>query len=192
MGGESSSGSGNENFFSAASCGVAISLMRSNRPLTWQIVWVAAGLVAIPAILDEMELDLALEQHLEDGDAFSPGDALATPFPASGLGQQLRAVAQTIAIRDTLGAKRQVFFVGMGGFDTHSAQANDLPGLQQSLSDAITAYLNAQIRAGAQAIQLFDSWASALDADEFIRGLRAGIDVNQCLQKSYSYDERCS
>jgi uncharacterized protein (DUF1501 family) len=59
--------------------------------------------------------------------ALQSGSAIQTSFPASGLGAQLRAVAQTMAVRETLGASRQVFFVGLGGFDTHSDQANNLP-----------------------------------------------------------------
>ena len=47
---------------------------------------------------------------------------LSTAFPSTGLGKQLRSVAMTIAARQNLGAKRQVFFVSLGGFDTHSDQ----------------------------------------------------------------------
>jgi uncharacterized protein (DUF1501 family) len=72
--------------------------------------------------------------------ALSSGPSIASAFPASPLGAQLRAVAETIALRDTLGASRQVFFVGLGGFDTHSSQANDLPGLQQDIGDSIAAF----------------------------------------------------
>lgn len=75
--------------------------------------------------------------------ALKQGSDLATPFPASGLGAQLRAVAQTMAVRETLGASRQVFFVAAGGFDTHSAQAQDLPGLQQDISDSMAAFFAA-------------------------------------------------
>ncbi|MGB1139831.1 MAG: DUF1501 domain-containing protein [Halioglobus sp.] len=75
--------------------------------------------------------------------ALRSGSGLSTPFPGSGLGQQLRTVAETIAVRNELGAKRQVFFVAAGGFDTHSNQANDLPGLQQAISDAIGAFYQA-------------------------------------------------
>ncbi len=72
--------------------------------------------------------------------ALRSGATVNTPFPASGLGAQLHAVAQTIAVRNTLGASRQVFFVGLGGFDTHSSQASDLPVLQQDISESIAAF----------------------------------------------------
>lgn len=68
------------------------------------------------------------------------GPGLTTPFPQSSLGAQLRTVAQTIAVRDELGASRQVFFVAQGGFDTHSAQASALPALQRDLGDSIAAF----------------------------------------------------
>ncbi|MEM9195459.1 MAG: uroporphyrinogen decarboxylase [Myxococcota bacterium] len=41
--------------------------------------------------------------------------------------------------------------------------------LMEKLSRALTAYLNAQIGAGAQAIQLFDSWVGALSPAEYRR-----------------------
>ena len=75
--------------------------------------------------------------------ALATENPLDTPFPASSLGSQLRAVAKTIGSRQAIGAKRQVYFVGLGGFDTHSNQAQALPGLQQTLSDAMTAFYNA-------------------------------------------------
>lgn len=72
--------------------------------------------------------------------ALASATTVTTPFPASALGAQLAAVARTIAVRETLGAGRQVFFVAQGGFDTHSAQAQDLPGLQQGIGEAIAAF----------------------------------------------------
>ncbi len=64
----------------------------------------------------------------------------STTFPPSPIGAQLQAVAETISIRNTLGADRQIFFVGMGGFDTHSAQATTLPQLLSGLDSAISAF----------------------------------------------------
>ncbi len=37
------------------------------------------------------------------------------------------------------------------------------------LADAVIDYLNAQIDAGAQAVQIFDSWGGALAHREYIR-----------------------
>ncbi len=68
------------------------------------------------------------------------GSALATEFPSSWLGQQLKAVAKTISARTALGANRQVFVVGLGGFDTHSEQAKTLPKLQSQIDQAVTAF----------------------------------------------------
>ncbi len=74
--------------------------------------------------------------------------ALSTPFPASPLGAQLKAVAQAISARDQLQAQRQIFFVGIGGFDTHSAQATSLPQLLTQIDGAVTAFYNAMVAQG--------------------------------------------
>ena len=68
---------------------------------------------------------------------------VTTQFPASGLGTQLKTIANTIAIRNTLTMRRQVFFAAMGGFDTHSGQAGGLPGLLQQIDEAVTAFYTA-------------------------------------------------
>ncbi|MEP7301923.1 MAG: DUF1501 domain-containing protein [Caldimonas sp.] len=55
----------------------------------------------------------------------------------NGLAQQLQTVARVIASRTVLGAKRQVFFVSMGGFDTHDSQNPGQADLMARLSHAI-------------------------------------------------------
>ena len=92
--------------------------------------------------------------------ALQSGAGVNTPFPASPLGGQLRAVAQTIAARESLGATRQVFFVALGGFDTHSSQATDLPVLQQDLGDSIAAFY-----AATQELGIADSVTTFTAAD---------------------------
>jgi uncharacterized protein (DUF1501 family) len=52
-------------------------------------------------------------------------------------------VAETMAVREILGVSRQVFFVALGGFDTHAAQATDLPALQQDIGDSLLAFYRA-------------------------------------------------
>jgi uncharacterized protein (DUF1501 family) len=54
------------------------------------------------------------------------------------LATQLQTVARIIAGRNALGAKRQVFFVSMGGFDTHDAQRTAQADLLAKLSHALS------------------------------------------------------
>ena len=56
---------------------------------------------------------------------------------ANALAQQLQTVAKIIAARSGLGAKRQVFFVSMGGFDTHDNQNPAQADLLARLSHAL-------------------------------------------------------
>lgn len=61
---------------------------------------------------------------------------------ANGLATQLQTVARIIAGRNTLGAHRQVFFVTLGGFDTHDGQAPSHASLMARLSHAIDYFYN--------------------------------------------------
>ncbi len=54
----------------------------------------------------------------------------------NGLAQQLQTVARIMAGRTALSMKRQVFFVSMGGFDTHDNQKNAQSDLMARLSHA--------------------------------------------------------
>lgn len=60
----------------------------------------------------------------------------------NGLATQLQTVARIIAGRNTLGAHRQVFFVTLGGFDTHDGQAPAQATLMARLSHAIDYFYN--------------------------------------------------
>lgn len=71
-----------------------------------------------------------------------------TSFPNTSLGQQLKTVAETIETRNVFGVNRQIFFVGLGGFDTHSAQSNELPTRQVQISAAVGAFRDAMVERG--------------------------------------------
>jgi len=80
--------------------------------------------------------------------ALADAPSMNTPFPQTQLGNQMRTVAQMIAVRDTLEMERQIFFVASGGFDTHDDQELNQPGLLSGVSDAITAFYNATVEIG--------------------------------------------
>jgi uncharacterized protein (DUF1501 family) len=71
-----------------------------------------------------------------------------TAFPATPLGQQLKTVAELIAARDQLEVSRQIFFVAVGGFDTHDAQTQDQPQLLGNLSSCLAAFYRATVELG--------------------------------------------
>ncbi|MEM9171053.1 MAG: DUF1501 domain-containing protein [Pseudomonadota bacterium] len=84
--------------------------------------------------------NLALTANETLAAALATGVDPTTTFPDSGLGQQLSIVSRIISRQATLGARRQVFFVSTGGFDTHSDQAEDLPGLQANIAASVSAF----------------------------------------------------
>jgi uncharacterized protein (DUF1501 family) len=79
---------------------------------------------------------------------------LMTPFPnpTTSISRQLLQVARLIkASTDPtagINMKRQIFFVQIGGFDTHSQQLNGQGNLLQQLSQAISAFFSATVELG--------------------------------------------
>src|SRR5262249_49621860 len=85
--------------------------------------------------------------------SLSADPTLGTPFPNSPLGNQLKQVAKLISLGPQLGVSRQIFFVSLGGFDTHTGQGafntnNGQAGLLSQLSQAIGAFFSATIELG--------------------------------------------
>ena len=76
--------------------------------------------------------------------ALAGGPALATVFPSSNsLADQLKMVARMVSVAQALGARRQVFLVSLGGFDTHAGQAAVHPALLGRLAGAMGAFHDA-------------------------------------------------
>ncbi len=75
--------------------------------------------------------------------AMLPGGALETvplvpgTTQSNALAAQLQTVARVIGGRSALGAKRQVFFVSIGGFDTHDAQRVNQANLMTRIGQAL-------------------------------------------------------
>ena len=77
------------------------------------------------------------------------GVTLATAFPSNNsLADQLKMVARLIGARSTLGSKRQVFMVSLGGFDLHDNLISQQPTLMKRVSEAMTAFYDATVELG--------------------------------------------
>lgn len=74
--------------------------------------------------------------------------ALSTTFAADSLSQQMKMVARLINGRATLGARRQVFFVSIGGFDLHDNLIAQHPTILGRVSDALAALYTATVEMG--------------------------------------------
>ncbi len=105
--------------------------------------------------LFENEHTRVMKRSLEANDALTAalagGPTLATVFPTGNpLGDQLKMVARMISVADALAAKRQVFFVSLGGFDTHDGLVGTHPGLLTLVADALAAFQAALAELGVQ------------------------------------------
>ena len=81
--------------------------------------------------------------------------AIATVFPSTTASNQLKMVARLIAASPNLGLKRQVFFVQLGGWDTHASQINTSDPAKDThalllaqISQAVKAFYDATIELG--------------------------------------------
>ena len=71
---------------------------------------------------------------------------LQTVFPANnGLASQLKQIAQIIQVRAALGVQRQIFFAGIGNFDTHADQLTLQSALLAQISPALAAFYSATV-----------------------------------------------
>jgi uncharacterized protein (DUF1501 family) len=81
-------------------------------------------------------------------DAVSSSPALLTQFPNTGIANQLKQVAQIIQARNALALHRQIFFVSLGGFDTHGGQLVTQDALLAQLSPALNAFYLSTVEMG--------------------------------------------
>jgi uncharacterized protein (DUF1501 family) len=126
----------------------------------------SAGSRAIRGVMDTLrglDLDNALVKSVagETAAAFAASGALAPVLSGTGsatdgffgaqpsvLGRQLLQVARIIQARSALGASRQIFFVALGGFDTHNDQLNRQSPLLAQVSAALSAFHTATVQLG--------------------------------------------
>ncbi len=81
--------------------------------------------------------------------ALATGTPLATQFPNNSyFASQLQQVAKIIQVRGALGLQRQIFFVSMGGFDTHSGQLTQQDSLFNDMNQSLNAFYQATTEMG--------------------------------------------
>ncbi len=74
-----------------------------------------------------------------------------TIYPSeNGLAKQLKMVAKMISIRQNLGMKRQIFFVAMGGWDSHGNQLTDHADNLKKLNDALSSFHKTTVELGVE------------------------------------------
>lgn len=61
---------------------------------------------------------------------------------------QLQVVSRLIAARNRLGVTRQVFMVGMGGYDTHDGLIGQHEGLLEQVDEALDAFFRSTVEIG--------------------------------------------
>jgi len=87
----------------------------------------------------DVQLKAALASVPEFNAVYPSGNSLAS---------QLKMVAKMIAGRDSLNTKRQVFFVSLGGFDTHDDILTNHPVLMTKVGTALNAFHSTMVELG--------------------------------------------
>lgn len=90
----------------------------------------------------------AVENNETYINAIESSMGVSAEFPDNILGKQLKTVANTIAVRDALNVRRQIFYVAIGGFDTHDTQRNRVPALLSEIGSGIAAFKNSMVELG--------------------------------------------
>jgi uncharacterized protein (DUF1501 family) len=88
------------------------------------------------------------QQAINVSQQLSTDPVLTATFPNTTLGNQLRQVAKLMKFRTQLNMKRQVFYVQLGGFDTHSNQLINHANLWTQVSQALKAFYDETVAQG--------------------------------------------
>jgi len=90
----------------------------------------------------------ALNNNEVLGGVLATAPALNTVFPGTPTGANLSMIAKLISVAPALGLKRQIFFVQLGGFDSHHGQIDEHGPLLAETSAAMKAFYDATAEMG--------------------------------------------
>jgi uncharacterized protein (DUF1501 family) len=88
------------------------------------------------------------DQAISANSVFQVSQEVTVTFPTTNIGQQLKQVARVIKKRTDLSVNRQVFFVQIGGFDTHGDQIPGQNNLFIQLSQAMRSFYEEMVVQG--------------------------------------------
>lgn len=88
------------------------------------------------------------QQALNVSQQLSTDPVLTATFPNTSLGNQLKQVAKLMKFRTQLNMSRQIFYVQLGGFDTHSTQMGPHASLLTQVSQAMKAFYDETVAQG--------------------------------------------
>ena len=100
------------------------------------------------AYADTMSRSIAENEALQS--ALNGIAPLTTQFPDNDLGRQLAMVSKLIAARGNLGMQRQLFFVAVGGYDTHGDQLAPGHGSFIASYPGMNAFYSATVELGVE------------------------------------------
>ena len=88
------------------------------------------------------------DQAIQANNALSTFQEVTVTFPTSSIGSQLKQVARLIKKRTDLNVNRQIFYVQVGSFDTHTSQLTGQGNLLQQFSQAVRAFYDEMVAQG--------------------------------------------
>lgn len=127
---------------SGVSCGEGAAVCNSRQGIAQSFLSFASGLSLVQA--DNVISQNASQYASVLTQAISATSALATVFPSGNpLATQLQQIAQLMQVRSSFGVNRQIFFAGIGNFDTHADQFGQQSLLLGQMSSAVSAFYQA-------------------------------------------------
>ncbi len=106
-----------------------------------QIMTFDSGVQMVGAANGVLSTSIQSAQQINAAVQGAPAIPGGITFPNTGLGNQLRQVAQVIAVQGNLNMNRQIFFAGTGGFDNHENLVAAHNGLMSGFDQAVEAFM---------------------------------------------------
>lgn len=117
------------------------------------------------------------DQAIQANQALQTSQEVTELFPNSSLGSQLKQVARLIKKRTDLTVNRQIFYVQIGGFDTHNGQIAGQGSLHLQFSQAVRAFYNEMVTQGvSDKVTLFSMTDFSRTLNPAGTGVNAGSD----------------